>query len=88
MAEKQIAWASGDGYITVIFGGDGNGSVSVTSDENESIDREQMITIQTTFGDNPKQAQVRVMQLGMREIFNVAEGAFNVAEGTFNVLKE
>ena len=67
MAEKQIAWASGDGYITVIFGGDGNGSVSVSSDENESYDaREQNITIITTYGSPQQTKTVTVRQAGKR----------------------
>lgn len=65
MAEKQIAWASGDGYITVIFGGDGNGSVSVSSDENPSFDaREQQITIRTLLGSPERTQTVVVRQNG------------------------
>ena len=62
MAEKQIAWASGEGYITIIFGGDGNGSVSVSSDENVSYDaREQAVVIRTTTG-SPEQTQTLLIK--------------------------
>lgn len=62
MAEKQIAWASGEGYITIIFGGDGNGSVSVSSDENVSYDaREQSVVIRTTTG-SPEQTQTLLIK--------------------------
>lgn len=62
MAEKQIAWASGAGYITIIFGGDGNGSVSVASDENVSYDaREQAVVIRTTMG-SPEQTQTLLIK--------------------------
>lgn len=87
MAKLVKQWNDGES-LTVTYDGDRDGSAVVTSGVNESIDREQEITVQTTFGENPKQAQVRVRQSGMREIFNVSEGAFMVAEGTFNVLKE
>lgn len=67
MAEKQIAWASGEGYITVIFGGDGNGSVSVASDDNTSFDaREQQITIRTLLGSPERVQTVLVKQEGKR----------------------
>lgn len=62
MAEKQIAWASGEGYITVIFGGGGNGSVSVSSDDNVSYDaREQAVIIRTTTG-SPEQTQTLLIK--------------------------
>lgn len=65
MAEKQIAWASGEGYITVIFGGDGNGSVFVVSDANPSFDaREQQITIRTLLGSPERVLSVLVKQEG------------------------
>lgn len=62
MSEKQIAWASGEGCITIIFGGDGNGSVSVASDENVSYDaREQAVVIRTTTG-SPEQTQTLLIK--------------------------
>lgn len=62
MSEKQIAWASGEGYITIIFGGDGNGSVFVSSDENVSYDaREQAVVIRTTTG-SPEQTQTLLIK--------------------------
>lgn len=67
MAEKQIAWASGEGYITVTFGGDGNGSVSVVSNDNTSFDaREQQITIRTLLGSPERVLSVLVKQEGKR----------------------
>lgn len=88
MAEKQIAWASGEGYITVTFGGDGNGSVSVSSDANESIDRETTIAVRTTAGTPERTQSMRVKQVGWREVFNASDGGFILAgAGTFNVLK-
>ena len=51
MATKSIAWDSGGGYITLTYTGSGNGSISVTSDENPlSTSRSKTITIQTVGG--------------------------------------
>lgn len=67
MAEKQIAWASGEGYITVTFGGDGNGSVSVVSNDNTSFDaREQYVTIRTLEGTPERSQTLLIKQEGKR----------------------
>ena len=88
MAEKQIAWASGEGYITIIFGGDGNGSVSVSSDANESIDRETIIAVRTTAGTPERTQSMRVKQVGLREVLYASDGLLRTADGqTLNVLK-
>lgn len=51
MATKRIAWNSGGGYITLTYTGQGNGSVSVSSDKNTtSSARSQYITIKTSAG--------------------------------------
>lgn len=86
--EKIIKWNEGEGDITAIFDGSGNGSVAISSDVNESIDREQYITVETTEGANPKSVDVKVKQLGMREVFSCSDGGFTLKDGgTFNVLK-
>lgn len=65
MVEKQIGWASGEGYITIIFSGDGNGSVSVSSDDNTSFDaREQSVTVKTTKGSPTDSDTILVRQNG------------------------
>lgn len=50
---------------------------------NESIDK--TVEIDAVVGD--KTARVTLFHEGLRELFNVTEGAFSVSEGTFNVLK-
>lgn len=86
--ETQIKWQDSEGYITATYGGSGNGSAAISSSINESIDREQDITVKTTAGANPKTETVRVKQIGLREVFNASDGAFVPADGgTFNVLK-
>lgn len=34
MATKTIAWSSGTGNITLTYGGQGNGTITVQSDDN------------------------------------------------------
>lgn len=86
--ETKIKWNEGEGYITATYEGSGNGSASISSDENEGIDRTQSITVETTLGSNPKSESVQVTQIGLREIFEPNDGMFVLKDsGTFNVLK-
>lgn len=87
--ETKIKWNEGEGYITATYEGSGNGSVSVTSDINEGIDRKQIIKVETTAGNNPKSIDVEVAQMGMREIYNCTDGEYICADGgTYNVIKD
>lgn len=89
MATTRIDWNVGEGAITATYDGSGNGSAAISSDVNEGIDREQSITVSTTYGDNPKSVDVNVKQYGLREVFKASDGDFILADGgTFNVLKE
>ena len=86
--ETKIKWNEGEGYITATYEGSGNGSASISSDANEGIDREQAITVETTYGNEPKSESIQVTQLGLREVFESSDGGFVLADGgTFNVLK-
>lgn len=52
MATKSIAWATGDGNITMTYQGYGDGDVTVSSDPNNlDTARSQTITIETTAGN-------------------------------------
>ena len=65
MASKTIAWNTGGGNITLSYGGQGNGSVSVSSSENSSFDaRSQSIYISTTLGSPEKNVAVTITQQG------------------------
>lgn len=65
MATKTVAWNSGNGVITLTYTGQGNGSVSVKSDANDSFDeRSQNLNIVTTAGSPEKVVQVLVKQSG------------------------
>ena len=77
MATKTIAWATGDGVITLTYTGQGNGSITVASDENNSFDeRSQNINIVTTNGTPQQAVSVLVKQKGktypVGEVFNFA----------------
>lgn len=46
MATIQIPWTTGDGNITLTFSGQGNGTIVVTSDDNNlDTERSQVLTI-------------------------------------------
>lgn len=77
MATKTIAWATGSGNITLTYTGQGNGSIIVASDENNSFDeRSQNINIVTTDGTPQQAVSVLVKQKGktypVGEVFNFA----------------
>ncbi len=65
MATSTIAWNSGSGNITLTYTGQGNSSVSVASDANDSFDaREQYVTVKTSAGSPQVTRQVLVKQKG------------------------
>ena len=75
MATKTIAWTTGSGNITLTYIGQGNGYISVASDENESFDeRSQSINIITTNGSPEKAVSVLIKQQGKKyavgDVFN------------------
>ena len=75
MATKTIAWTTGSGNITLTYEGQGNGSISVASDENDSFEeRSQSFDIVTTDGSPEKAVSILVKQQGKKyavgEVFN------------------
>lgn len=83
---KTIQWLEGDGAITATYNGSGDGAITIISDANEGIDREQTINVSTTDGN--KSVDILVQQTGLREAFMASDGDFILADGgTFNVLK-
>lgn len=81
--EKRIPWNNGGGDIILSYDGEGDETVTVTSDVNEGIDRQQTITV--THDENLK-AELQVTQIGRREVF---VDDFILKDGTtFNVIKE
>lgn len=46
MAQVQIPWNTGSGYITLTYTGRGNGTITVESDDNDlSVARSQILTV-------------------------------------------
>lgn len=85
--EIIIKWNEGEGNITAIYNGSGDGSISFNSDDNEGIDREQNIKVKTT--DGLISVSINIKQMGLREVFNCTDGEFILSDNTtFNVLKE
>lgn len=75
MATKTIAWTAGSGNITLTYAGQGNGSISVASSENDSFDdRSQSFDIVTTEGTPEQALSILVKQKGktypVGEVFN------------------
>lgn len=50
MATKSIAWNTGTGNITLTYKGQGDGPISIQSDENNGSARSQVITVKTVDG--------------------------------------
>lgn len=85
MAELIKQWNDGESF-TVVYDGDRDGSAAFTSDANEGVDREMVVT----YVDKDRKVSVAQMvkQAGLREVFNASDGEFILADGgTFNVLK-
>lgn len=62
---SQISWASGGGYITLTYTGEGNSAVQVASDVNDSFDaREQNVTVTTTKGSPTRTESILIKQGG------------------------
>lgn len=60
MAQKQIAWNNGSGYIKLTYTGQGNGTITVDSDPNDiGVARSQVVTVQTVGGVVTKNLTVR-----------------------------
>ena len=75
MATKTIAWTTGSGNITLTYTGQGNGSISVASDENSEFEeRSQSFQIVTTNGTPEQAVDVLIKQAGktypVGEVFN------------------
>lgn len=75
MATKTIAWTTGSGNITLTYIGQGNGSISVASDENSEFEeRSQSFQIVTTNGTPEQAVDILIKQAGktypVGEVFN------------------
>lgn len=75
MATKTMAWTTGSGNITLTYTGQGNGSISVASDENTDFEpRQQSFKIVTTNGTPEQAIDILVKQAGktypVGEVFN------------------
>ncbi len=85
MATKSINWNDGEGAISVVYTGNGDGTISFSSVLNEGCDRTQSVTVSNNYGNS---VVVTITQIGLREPFLCADGNFLCSDGeTFNVLK-
>lgn len=91
MATKTIAWNSGSGNITLTYGGQGDGTITIESSDNDlGVARSQQITVQTTAGSPVIVRTVTVTQGACPYNFKTADGYFvQTADGyIFNVQEE
>lgn len=78
MATKSIAWQTGNGNITLSYLGQGDDTVTVTSDPNNLyVDRSQTLTFSTTAGASISR-QVTVVQKMKEPNFKTSEGYYFV----------
>lgn len=56
---KNIAWQTGSGNIILTYQGQGNGTITVTSDDNDGAARSQVITVETLDGTKSVNLTVR-----------------------------
>ena len=84
MAEIVKQWNDG-GSLSISYIGDRDGTAVFSSERNEGLDREMSVR----FVAGNASAERTVKQIGMREVYNAADGGFLTADGgTFNVLKD
>ena len=79
MATKSIAWATGTGNITLSYTGQGNDTVTVSSDPNNLyVERSQTISFTTTAGSPTVTRQVTVIQAMKEPNFITNDGKWVV----------
>lgn len=79
MATKSIAWATGTGNITLSYTGQGNDTVTVSSDPNNLyVERSQTISFTTTAGSPTVTRQVTVIQAMKEPNFITSDGKWVV----------
>lgn len=73
------------GKLTAEYEGAGNGTLTLTAEANEGIDRELTLNVKTTEGNISK--SISVTHEGKREVFNASDDEFDASDGQLQVLK-
>jgi len=87
MATLTKAWASGTGNVYLTFGGSGNGTIVVESDDNDlPTSRSMTLTVKTTSG-SPQQTKSVTVSQAAGPNFRLKNGTAFVTKGSdfFNV---
>ena len=80
---KTIPWKNGEGTITAVFDGSGNGSITISSDANNLFEsRSQIITVKTTDGSDIERT-VSVSQAAKQRI-DLSSAVVTAANQTYN----
>ena len=89
MAEFVKQWNDGDN-LTVTYTGSGNGQAVFTSEINESLDKEIVVIVKTTQGNNIDEKNVLVKQVGLREEYITTDDeVYETADGEiYGILKQ
>ena len=91
MATLTKAWPTGTGNVYLTFGGSGNGTIVVESDDNDlPTSRSMTLTVKTTSGSPQQTKSVTVTQQPCPYNFRTSDGYFiRTADNyIFNVQEE
>lgn len=84
MATKTIAWDKGDGNITITYDGSGNGTIVVTSSDNNLFEeRSKVITVSTTAG-SPQQTKTITIVQEARAAIDISSAVITAANQTYS----
>lgn len=76
MATTQIPWQEGGGYVSLTYGGSGNGTITATSTPNETPSARQMqLAVKTTKGGTLTRT-VTIAQAACPYNFKTSDGYF------------
>lgn len=84
METKSIKWNTGTGNITLTYGGQGDGTISVQSDDNNLFEqRSQTITVKTTAGSPQQTKTVTIVQAARQQI-DISTAVVTAANQTYS----
>lgn len=84
MANKTKAWSSGTGGATIEYGGQGDGTITITSDANNLFEaRSMQITVETTSGSPQKTKTITINQAARQRV-DISSAVVTASNQTYN----
>ena len=84
MATKTKAWSSGTGGATIEYGGQGDGTITITSDANNLFEaRSMQITVETTSGSPQKTKTITINQAARQRV-DISSAVVTASNQTYN----